>query len=736
LPLIQDLPTQASFTVQTNVPAISYSVNATPTSCTGTQATWSFSISNSNTSLTNPASPYYNWLYLEFPAGSSFTNPVLVENGVTTIPIDAASGFYLIGDIAKGTTRTYTLTVDYPNNSNASCYNNAFKMFYDWSCAPINNNFTSSTFKQGYTCSYDSTQLGFVAGANTVLIDVLNTSYNTVRVCEENTYKARVRNVGQNNLRKIKVTVTPPTGFNFISNSFTYTYGASVDVPFTNGSIIIQDFAVDTFFDIAFKYNTTCLDDLVGNAQFLIDVDVETCCQGDDLAAYPLPALDVSQIYSGDHRFSIALNNAPNITCTNKNTVFSITLSNTGGITSDASDFVMVTLPTGLAYVANSITSNGGAINDMDMTITGNQITWKIDPSGASPVAAGASRLFTIELTDTLTIPSCSNYAVRVQTFMQGIVACSNIGLTCTRTRFTGTRTRRIRVSNTNLAITNFQQLSYAIPATGQLASGIISLHNNGPNSIAAGTTFNVYVYFDNVFSTIIPVTLPSQLSIGGTYNYTYNNIPCSVCDVKVTLPVTNPNCICKASQDSIWTGIPLSAGLDVRLRARFNAKTGKTELAWTVPQIGAKRFIIERSRQAGEFQPIQYIDAQDNSLSYTYQDNLQAYGWHYYRVKAVWQNGDITKSNAEAVDIPLQDVDISVSPNPFDKDMRVLFNKPLVGEVSIQLLDASGKVVFEEEADLAGDTLYLPAVTLSKGVYILRVQHYTHIWTKTVVKK
>ncbi|TAE19289.1 MAG: hypothetical protein EAZ95_02180, partial [Bacteroidetes bacterium] len=496
LPLINDLPTNATFNINTNVPIINYNISSTPTSCTGTQATWTFTVSNSNTSSINPASPYYNWLHLEFPAGSNFTNPVLTEASALPTPVaiaqDAVSGFYLLGDIIKGTTKTYTLTVDYPSSANATCYQNALKLFYDWSCSPINTNFTTANFKAGYTCGYDSTQLAFTAGANTVLIDVLNNSFNTVRVCETNTYKARIRNVGQNDLRQVKITVNAPTGFNFIANSFTYTHGAAVDQPFTNGTIVLPLLAVNGVLDISFQYNTTCLDDLVGNAQFIIDVDVETCCDGDDFAGYPMPVLDVSQIYAGEHRFGIALNNAPDLTCTNKNTIFSITLTNTGNEDSDGTDHVLVTIPTGLRYVPATITSNGGAISDLDITTTGNQLKWKFDPVGGNPILQGNSRTFTIELQDTTAVPYCTNFAVRVQTFEQGIEACDNIGLTCTRQRFTGSRTRRIRTQNTNFSIANFQQLTYALVTPPQNASANIVFRNNGPNVVPAGSTFDV----------------------------------------------------------------------------------------------------------------------------------------------------------------------------------------------------------------------------------------------------
>jgi uncharacterized repeat protein (TIGR01451 family) len=741
LPLVNDLPTQATFNINTNLPIINYDITNSPTSCTGTQATWTFSVANSNTSNINPASPYYNWLHIEFPAGSNFTNPVLTRtDGVPTVVTpDIASGFYLLGDIPKGTTRTYTLTVDYPTSAGATCYNNALKLFYDWSCTPINTSFTTANFKTGYTCRYDSTQLGFTAGANTVLIDVLNTSYNTVRVCEENTYVARVRNVGQNPLRNVKVTVNAPTGFNFIAGSFEYEYPPAMPVAFNNGDIIIPNFAVGGYFDITFKYNTTCLDDLVGNAQFILDVDVETCCAGDDIAAFPMPVLDVSQIYAGEHRFGLTLNNAPNLTCTNDITTFSITVRNNGTQNSDNTDHVLVTIPTGMQYVAGSITSDSGvAISDADITTTGNQIYWRIN-HGASPVVMPTqSRTFTINLEDITATPTCANFAVRVQTFEQGIAACEAIGLTCTRQRITGTRTRRIRTANTNFVIADFQPTSYAVPALSQLSSGNIIFRNNGPNVIAAGTAFDVLVYFDNVYNSTITITVPAQISIGGTYTYAYTNIPCGVangvCDVRVQLPLASPNCICTTSQDQFNTGLPLSSP-QVQLKGQLN-QAKEVALSWETSAMQIKSFVVERSNGTNGYSDLATVLPENGKTKYEYTDKTVQDGWYYYRVRINYENGLSARTNLIAIDVPLQEISLDIAPNPFEKDICLKFSHALAGELDLQILDHAGKEIWGSEEEVAGKDFVIQNTHLPTGVYLLRVQYKHKVWTKTIVKK
>jgi len=728
------LPAQATFNISTNVPIITYNVNASPVLCTGTKATWSFSVASSAASGINPLSDYYNWLHIAVPPTSGFSNLVLKE-GIATIMPDMVSGFYLLGNIPKGTTKTYSITVDYANSNGAACYNNVMKLFYDWSCDAINTNFTTANFKTGYACGYDSTQLSFSSSANTVLIDVLNTSYSKVNVCENNTYKARVRNIGQNDLRNVVITVTPPTGFSFIANSFIYTYLPTVNQPFTNGTLVLPLFAIDSTLDVSFQYTTTCLDNLLGNAQFIIKINVETCCAGDTLASYPLPALDVSQIGKGEHKFNVVLNNTPDLTCVIKETVFTINLTNTGIEASGSTDFVSVTIPSGLRYKPNTISTNLGAIGDTSLNVMGNKLYWKMDPTNLNPIPIGGTRQFTLTLMDTTAIVSCSNFNVIVETFQQGIVACNMLtpSLSCTTWRNTGRKNKRIRVQNTNFSIINFQQTSYASNSPTVLGNANITFRNNGPNVVLAGTIYNVKVYFDNVYNSTLSITIPLQISIGGTFVYAYNNISCGVCDVRIELEKATPNCVCLPSQDELWTGVPLN--VITNITAYLNLKE-QGIIYWTTESNNVLSFSLERSEGVSSFVTIATILPESNKTAYNYIDNTLQEGSYYYRLRTNWKQGSNTRSNVVQLKVSeKEETTLTLYPNPFEKDVHIKFSKTLVGELYIVIYDHAGRQVFIDDVEMNSNKHTISSLVLPKGSYTLHAQYKNKVWTKTIVK-
>ncbi len=735
LPLLTDLPAQAIFAINTNVPIINYNINNSPTSCTGTKATWSFSVSNDNASTINPLSAYYNWLHIEIPPASGFSNIVLLESGVTPITPDAPSGFYLLGDIPKGTTKTYTLTVDYANSNGAACYNNAIKLFYDWSCDAINTNFTTANFKTGYTCRYDSTQLSFNAGANTVLVDVLNNTYSDVNICENNTYVARIRNIGQNALRDVKITVAAPTGFSFVASSFKYSYNPLVSVPFTNGTVILPNFAVATFVDIEFQYTTTCLDNLSGNAQFIINIDVQTCCAGDAIAASPLPALDVSQIDKGEHKFGIVLAHTPELTCTNKTTTLTITITNTGNEASGNTDSMAITLPTGLTYKPNTITTNAGLIDDLDLTTVANKINWKLDPDNLNPIPVGGTRTFTLQLEDVTTVLTCNNFGIRVETFQQGIAACDALtpSLSCTRWRYTGGRNRNIRVQNTNFSIININQTGFAITAPPQNPSADITFRNNGPNVIQAGSIYQVKVYFDGVYTSTLSVTVPATILVGGTYTYSYTNIMCQTCLVKVELDDVLPNCICTQSEDEFWTGFPLN--LPINLAATLNPQT-HTLITWEASSDNIESYVLERSENISDFESIATITPETNMKKYSYIDKTVEAGKYYYRLRLINKQGQSTRSNIVSVTLPEKDnISLTVYPNPFEKDLTLKFSRIWVGELLITIYDISGKPVWVGKEEIDSHQITLINIHLPRGTYLLHATSNGTVWTKVIVR-
>ncbi|TAE09234.1 MAG: T9SS C-terminal target domain-containing protein [Bacteroidetes bacterium] len=246
---------------------------------------------------------------------------------------------------------------------------------------------------------------------------------------------------------------------------------------------------------------------------------------------------------------------------------------------------------------------------------------------------------------------------------------------------------------------------------------------------------FDVLVYFDGVYDNTITIITPALIPIGGTFTYNYANIACGLCDVKIVMPLATPNCTCRASEDSIWTGVPLSASIEFLLKARLNAQK-HAEITWNIAPNDLESMVLERSNDVGEFLPIATIQPENGKINYQYIDKTVDEGRYYYRLRLYWKQGYSTRSHLVWVDLPMQDVELRVYPNPFERDMRLKFSKALKGDVLIQITDLAGKELWAYEEPIDGQEMIARTRSLPAGTYLLRVQQGSRVWERKVVKQ
>ncbi len=96
--------------------------------------------------------------------------------------------------------------------------------------------------------------------------------------------------------------------------------------------------------------------------------------------------------------------------------------------------------------------------------------------------------------------------------------------------------------------------------------------------------------------------------------------------------------------------------------------------------------------------------------------------------------------------DINAENEDITLFPNPFERTIFFKFNATTDQNITIQLMDATGKVLLRETRAVIGgktEMISVPALNnnvmespvLQNGIYILQVQTNTHLFTKKIVK-
>lgn len=187
------------------------------------------------------------------------------------------------------------------------------------------------------------------------------------------------------------------------------------------------------------------------------------------------------------------------------------------------------------------------------------------------------------------------------------------------------------------------------------------------------------------------------------------------------------------------------SVVLSVSLMSFDAVKTGETAtLKWqTANEQNSESFIIERSSNGRVWESIGTIAAAGNSrkmLAYSFIDNKPLNGLNFYRLRVMDLDGKYNYSNIRNLifDGAYMPNLTKIIPNPFNTEIKVEFNLPVDGTVSINIIDALGKVVGNSvfEASKGQNTVTFNTENYAKGIYF--VNFYAdgvNISSKKIVK-
>lgn len=179
-----------------------------------------------------------------------------------------------------------------------------------------------------------------------------------------------------------------------------------------------------------------------------------------------------------------------------------------------------------------------------------------------------------------------------------------------------------------------------------------------------------------------------------------------------------------------------------------FNGKVSKSgiSLEWrTASEIDNSHFEIERSTDGYAFEQIGKVNGNGNSsiaINYHYLDGRPQPGLNYYRLKQVDFDGKHEYSKVimvRAFEGNGKPFEIALAPNPCRSgDCQVsIYSKTPQQPVSVQLLDLTGRVVFEQQLRDAYEKLDLTQQQLQQlrsGVYILSARSGQEVVRQRVV--
>lgn len=162
-----------------------------------------------------------------------------------------------------------------------------------------------------------------------------------------------------------------------------------------------------------------------------------------------------------------------------------------------------------------------------------------------------------------------------------------------------------------------------------------------------------------------------------------------------------------------------------------FSGTTDDTQvvLKWTTStETDNEKFILERSRDAMNFDPIAIIPGAGNSIvtiDYEHTDHQPYLGVNYYRLRQVDYNGD--ESTSQVISVVFDNTIAAVSsiyPNPATD--RIAFNVQSLddGPITARIFDASGRLVMSSVIQVAEgmQRIDLPLHGLQRGSYSMEL--------------
>lgn len=165
-------------------------------------------------------------------------------------------------------------------------------------------------------------------------------------------------------------------------------------------------------------------------------------------------------------------------------------------------------------------------------------------------------------------------------------------------------------------------------------------------------------------------------------------------------------------------------------------------DLQWsTAFESNTKRFGVERSYDGVSYGNIGYVGAAGNSNSehqYIFTDTALARLKNFYRLNEMDLDGHSTYSKVLMITNTNRDVSFTASPSPFTTSLDLVFGQALEGKTSIRLLDMTGKALFRQDSNPAGQDhihLDLSGLSLASGLYLLEVRTSNNVYISRIVK-
>jgi len=152
-----------------------------------------------------------------------------------------------------------------------------------------------------------------------------------------------------------------------------------------------------------------------------------------------------------------------------------------------------------------------------------------------------------------------------------------------------------------------------------------------------------------------------------------------------------------------------------------------RVQLDWiTASETNNNHFDVEHSADGISFVSIGKLDGAGTTEVQQIYQHIHAQpvpGINYYRLKDVEFDGTFNYSSTISANIEKPEREVTVSPNPFDSEIILYFDKSLEYNALVQLTDVHGRIVMEERLPQGTVNHYVDTSSLlEKGVYFLTI--------------
>ena len=153
-----------------------------------------------------------------------------------------------------------------------------------------------------------------------------------------------------------------------------------------------------------------------------------------------------------------------------------------------------------------------------------------------------------------------------------------------------------------------------------------------------------------------------------------------------------------------------------------------QTHLNWTVEnEQNFDRYQIERSPNSKDFEKVGSVKskAKSGKVEYEYNDLLNNEKPEtrnlYYRLKMIDKDNTFSYSPIVSVKLTANN-SFTISPNPAKDNIQLQFSKTYTGKSTVEIIDASGKVMLQKIVEANGSSLSASTGALPSGTYTVRL--------------